>query len=441
MGSEHRPTTSTRIVRREGRGAARELSVDICVVGAGIAGTAAALQAARLGRRTAIVDGLPALGGQAVNSIISTFCGLFSNGTHGYQFTYGIADDILGDLEKQDKALYYRNGPTTTVVYYDEIALGRWVERAIEKAGVIPLVGAVLRQVDVEGRRIAGLNFATRYGDVTIKATGFVDATGDAAVAWNAGLACREPADAKVYGTQMLVLENIDEANAPSKPEISSRMKEKAGDYGLRRREGLGFIIPGRGVAAMNMTHVETPLDPFQASLKALEGKDQADRAVAFLKAEFPACFGNAKVRSYGFPGIRQTRWIAGVHQLTEAEVRAGTRFEDAIGRTAWPIELHDHAQGHHWHTFDEDHVHYIPLRSLVSPEADNLVAAGRCMDGDAAALSSTRVMGPCMAMGMAAAHALDLAGSGSVHQIDPTALKARVQDNVEAKVYRWSKA
>jgi hypothetical protein len=275
---------------------------------------------------------------------------------------------------------------------------------------------------------------------VTVKAAGFVDATGDAALAWNAGLPCREPADARVFGTQMVVLEGIDETCAPSKPEISERMKEKAGSYGLRRREGLAFIIPGRGVAAMNMTHVETPLDPLEASLKALEGKDQADRAVAFLKAEFPACFGSAKIRSYGFPGIRQTRWIAGVHQLTEAEVRAGTRFDDAIGRTAWPIELHDHAQGHHWHTFDEEHMHYIPLRSLVSPDADNLVAAGRCMDGDAAALSSTRVMGPCMAMGMAAAHALDLAGSGSVHQIDLAALKARVKDNVEARVYRWER-
>jgi hypothetical protein len=84
--------------------------------------------------------------------------------------------------------------------------------------------------------------------------------------------------------------------------------------------------------------------------------------------------------------------------------------------------------------------VHYIPLRSLISPDADNLIAAGRCMDGDAAALSSVRVMGPCMAMGMAAAHALDLAGSGSVHQIDLAALQARVKDNVEGKVYRWQK-
>ena len=55
------------------------------------------------------------------------------------------------------------------------------------------------------------------------------------------------------------------------------------------------------------------------------------------------------------------------------------------------------------------------------------MVAAGRCIDGDVAALSSVRVMGPCIAMGAAAAHALDLAGSGSVHQIDSAALRARV--------------
>ena len=73
-----------------------------------------------------------------------------------------------------------------------------------------------------------------------------------------------------------------------------------------------------------------------------------------------------------------------------------------------------------------------MPFGSLVSPECDNLVAAGRCIDGDVAALSSVRVMGPCIAMGAAAAHALDLAGAGSVHQIDPAALRERVRDNVE---------
>ena len=76
--------------------------------------------------------------------------------------------------------------------------------------------------------------------------------------------------------------------------------------------------------------------------------------------------------------------------------------------------------------------LHYVPFGSLVPAEADNIVAVGRCIDGDSAALSSVRVMGPCIAMGAAAAHALDLAGSGSVAQIDIAALRKRVRDNVE---------
>lgn len=152
------------------------------------------------------------------------------------------------------------------------------------------------------------------------------------------------------------------------------------------------------------------------------------------MKKEYPAAFSNASVRGYGFPGIRQTRWIAGCHQITVEEVRAGVKYPDAIARTSWPIELHDTPQGYVWEQFGDEHMHYVPFRSLVSAEADNYVAAGRCIDGDTAALSSVRVMGPCIAMGAAAAHALDLAGEGSVHQIDMTELNQRVRDNVERR-------
>jgi 2-polyprenyl-6-methoxyphenol hydroxylase-like FAD-dependent oxidoreductase len=427
----------TKLVRRERDGTVRKVAADICVVGAGAAGTSAAIEAARLGRKVVLIDGMPALGGQAVNSIIGTFCGLFSNGTHGYQFTHGIADDILEVLGKNPEQLYYRNGPLTTVVYYDEVALGRWIERTVREAGITVIVGAVVREVDVEGRRIKRLHLATRYGDVEVEATGFVDASGDAALVWQAGFACREP-ESPIYGTQMVILEQINEAKLPTREEIPARMKEKGDKYGLVRREGLGFVIPGRGVAAMNMTHVETPLDPIEASIKGIDGKDQADRAVAFLREEFSECFGNARIRAYGFPGIRQTRWIVGRQQLSVDDVRAGTKFPDAVARTAWPIELHDHSSGHHWHTFDVDHVHYVPLSSMIPAEGDNVVAAGRCIDADLPALSSVRVMGPCMAMGAAAAKALDLAGTGSVHQIDISALAKRVHDNVETKHYRW---
>lgn len=424
--------TGTRIVRRDAHAPTQRVSCDICVIGSGAAGISAAIEAARLGRRVILVDSLPVLGGQAVNSIIGTFCGLFSNGDYGYQFTHGIADDILRDLGAMDKALYYRHGPVTTVVYYDEVALGRWVEESVRKTGIVTILGAIMRKVERDGRRVKSIELATRYGDVIVEATGFIDASGDAALAWLGGFACREPSGNPVFGTQMVVVENIDEKAHPTRAQLAQKMEEKGEAYGLLRRNCVSFVIPGRNIAALNMTHTDTPLEPLAASKSTLDGKAQADLSVKFLMEQFPDCFGKAKIRSYGMPGIRQTRWIVGRHQLSLEEVRQGFRHPDAIGRTAWPVELHDHGAGYAWQTFPEDHAHYIPLGSLIPEEADNLCAAGRCIDADLAALSSVRVMGPCMAMGAAAAHALDLAGSGSVQQIDVGALQKRLSANLD---------
>lgn len=431
------PSTATRVIRRTGA-PATVVEADIAVIGAGIAGIAAALTAAGLGRRVVIADSLPVLGGQAVNSVIGLFAGLFSNGHDGYQLTRGFVDGMLRDLGAQG-ALHWRRGPPHKVVLYDEVALARWIEEAVRRAGITVLLGAVMREVEVEGQgRVRAVRFAHRCGDVELRAQGFVEASGDAALCWQAGFACREFADGPIYGTQMVVLEGVNEAALPTREEIAARQAEKAPAYGLPRHDGFAFPFLGRGLALVNMTHIETPLEPLAFSAMPLEGRRQADRAVAFLKGEYPEAFGPARVRCYGFPGIRQTRWIVGRQQLTADQVRAGTRFPDAIARTAWPIELHSHAEGYIWQPFPPEHMHYVPFGALVPAEAQNVVAAGRCVDGDAAALSSIRVMGPGMAMGIAAAHALDLAGSGSVQQIDTAALVARVRENVEGEGPRW---
>ncbi len=424
---------ATKPVRRAPDQDSETLSADICVAGGGVAGVSAAIEAARLGARVVLVDAQQVLGGQASNSMIGTFCGLFSNGPEPYQITHGIADGILEDLGAEG-ALDYREGPVTTVILYDEVALANWIEAAVFEAGVTVVPGAVLREVDRRDRRITSLGVATRHGDMRIEADGFVDGTGDAVLVWLAGLECHVADTTPVFGTQMMVLEGIDEARQPSREELTGRLKEKAGDYGLVRTDGFAFVFAGRGTALVNMTHMETPLNAVAAAIQAREGKRQTGEVLRFLKTEFPAGFAQSRVRSYGAPGVRQTRWIAGAKQITTEEVRAGMRYPDAVARAAWPIELHDTPEQVHWEAFGAGHMHYVPLSAMISPEADNLVAAGRCIDGDVAALSSVRVMGPCMATGAAAAHALGLAGSGSVHQIDVGALQDRLHDNLERR-------
>jgi 2-polyprenyl-6-methoxyphenol hydroxylase-like FAD-dependent oxidoreductase len=406
-----------------------EISADVCVVGAGIAGLSAAIESGRLGRDVVLVDSLPVIGGQMVHSLIGLFCGVFGNAPGYRQLTHGVFDDIFTDLGRAGD-LHFQRGHTTTV-YYNEVALGRWLETAIQRVGVRTVLGTVLQQAEVRDGRIAAVRLASRYGDVLVRAPGFIDASGDASLTWEAGLPCWVP-ERPIYGSQQVIVENVDEDNRPEPGEIDACMAANAAKYGLLRRGGLAFFFPGRGTAVLNVTHIEAPLEPVGASEAQLAGKAQADGAIALLRAEFPKAFGAARVRAYGYPGRRQTRWIQGRHQLSVDEVRSGLRFDDAVARTAWPIELHDRADGYVWEMFDAGHVHYVPLRSMTPPGVDNLLAAGRCIDGDAAALSSVRVMGPCAAMGAAAAHALDLADGGRVSELDLGALRERLAANLD---------
>jgi len=427
------PLTELRLaeVTRPASEPVHEITADVCVVGAGIAGLSAAVESARLRRDVVLVDSLPLIGGQMVHSLIGLFCGVFGNGPAYRQLTRGIFDDIFRDLGPAGD-LHFQPGHTKTV-YYNEVALGRWLENTVTTLGVKTILGTVLQRADLENSRIESVELASRYGNVRIRARGFVDASGDAALTWQAGLPCRVP-ERPIYGSQQVIVENVDESRKPDPGEIDAMLAARGEEHGLLRRGGLAFFFPGRGTAVLNVTHIEAPLDPVKASQAQFAGRDQADRAFALLKAEFPEAFGQARVRAYGYPGRRQTRWIKGRHQLTTEEVRHGTRFDDSVARTAWPIELHDRSDGYVWEMFGPDHVHYVPFRAMTPPGADNLVAAGRCVDGDAAALSSIRVMGPCAAMGAAAAHALDLAAQArdSVHHVDLDKLRQRLAANLD---------
>ena len=434
--NEERVRVGTRTRTRPAQEATR-VRAEVCVVGSGAAGMMAALAAARLGKRTVIVEAAPTLGGQAVGALLGTICGLYSNGAAPVRVTRGPVDELLAELHRAG-VLAPRRARNSLILQYDETAWARWAERALDAAGVVPLTGAILREVRRRERRIEALALATRWGDVTVEADGFVDASGDAAIAWHAGLPVREP-ETPIWGSQLIVLEGIDEA-ALAKADrwaMQAVLKAKGKSYGLTREDGFVFAFPGRSTAVANMTHIATPTEPVGAARAALEGRDHADRLLAFLRAEFPAALGRARIRSYGQLGIRQTRWIVGAHHLTVDEVRRGERFPEgpAVARCSWPIELHNRAEDVHWEEFGDGHMHYVPAGALVHRDADNLVAAGRCIDGDALALSSVRVMGPCMAMGQAAAHILDLAGRGSAHQIDAAALAARLHDNLDGGV------
>lgn len=322
MASELIPT---RTVRRSAERALTTIQADICVLGAGISGVAAALEAARLGRKVIIVDGAPALGGQAIGSIIGTLIGLYTHGPNAYQITHLVADDLIRDMTAEGSLL--RMHRSTVTFQYDEVRLGRWMERKIEQAGVQAVVGAVLTNVAFESRRVRHIDFATRFGALRVVADGFIDSSGDATLSFEAGLPVREP-QAPVYGSLNFLIEGYDleAVKSLNMEEVRKRLATHGAPYGLVRHDGWLMHFPSKNFMLANITHFETPVNPLATASLVFEGRRQADSILRFLKEQFTAIFANARVRAYGNPGLRQTRWIAGKRQLSVDDIRKAER-------------------------------------------------------------------------------------------------------------------
>ena len=425
-------TIPTRTIRRPAGRAVKTVEADICVLGAGISGVSAALEAAKLGRKVVLVDGAPSLGGQAIGSIIGTLIGLYTHGPNAYQITHGIADDLIRELTAEGSLL--RHHHSTVTFQYDEVRLARWMESKVEAAG-----HSRDRRCRADRGRFPAIDACSTSSSprasapCACKANGYVDSSGDASLSYEAGLEVREPEE-QVYGTLNFLIENYDlnTVGELDMKEVHARLIAKGKEYGLVRHDGWLMHFPGKNFMLANISHIETPLDPAKSANMVFEGRRQADNIIRFLKAEFPRIFANARVRVYGNPGLRQTRWIVSSRQLTLDDIRKTERPADAAARCSWYVELHDTKELVHWERFKDGHVYYIPLSCMVPKDADNIVASGRCVDADSHALSAIRVMGPCIAMGTAAAHALDLAGKGSVHEIDLKKFQQRLVDNLE---------
>ena len=221
-----------------------------------------------------------------VHSLIGLFAGVFGNAPGYAQLTHGIFDDIFAALEPAGD-LYFSRGHTTTV-FYNEVALGRWLERTVRDLGH---PGHHRRGTRRRGaaRRLRLRRSASPPGTGTCGCArpGTWTRRGDAALTWQAGLPCWVPSR-PIYGSQQVIVENLDEAHKPETGEIDALFAARGEEFGLLRRGGLAFFFPGRGTAVLNVTHIDAPLDPVDAARAMFEGRDQADAAIALLRVRVP---------------------------------------------------------------------------------------------------------------------------------------------------------
>ena len=139
------------------------------------------------------------------------------------------------------------------------------------------------------------------------------------------------------------------------------------------------------------------------------DGRALAWQAVAALKAHVPG-FERANVSCTGPQlGIRETRHVAALDDVVEADASTGRQRADGIARAGWPMEIH-HAPGHtEYRSIGGEGYFHVPLGALRARAFCNLWLAGRTIGADPAAFASVRVMGTAFATGHAAGVAASL--------------------------------
>ena len=436
---------------------------DVLVIGGGNAGCAAALAAARCGARTLLVERYGFLGGTATASMVGPWM-TFHSGTE--RIVGGIAQEIVDRLVARGGSPGHVRDASdyvATITPFDPEQHKALLFEMMGEAGVDLLLHAYFLDalLGVHGS-VVGARVATVGGQRELSATVTIDASADAYVAASAGVELQQGDErGRVQPASLMFrLSHVDLAKtaayARERPEqvrtsltpqerSAGAMTAVAGLYELWEKARLRgevhvprelvsfFVTPYPDEVTVNMTRVVDidPLDPDDLTRAEVEARSQVDELVAFFRRYVPG-FADARLAATAAQiGIRESRRIVGEYTLTRDDVLSAKTFEDAVARSAYPIDIHNPSgSGTTTHRLAPGSAYEIPYRCLVPRTVDDLLVAGRCISTTHEALASTRLTPTVMTLGQAAGTAAALAVEEHVvpRCIDTGALRARLR-------------
>jgi hypothetical protein len=403
---------------------------EVAVLGGGPAGIAAAVAAARAGRRTLLIERYGFLGGMGTAAGVTNFCGLHAN-VFGemHRVVQGVASELLARIDR----LGGLNAPHLVLgkilaQAYDTPAYKIAADDLLAAHKVDILFHAIGAGVVMQNTRcINALMVETKAGRQAIAADIFIDCSGDGDLAAWAGAAFEvgDNAGSMLYPSMMFRLNGIDPQKAGEAWRTIPALMEKAEADGTHHFPRKAAIVrPQRSQVEwrVNFTQLAREdgtaingLEPDDLTRGEVEGRRQAVNAFDFLRT-VP---GFEKSYIVDLPpqlGIRETRRVIGGYMLSGEDVLGCASFEDSIGVNGWPMEVH--VAGDVIFKFPpipgSRGFNEMPYRMLVPAGVDNLLVAGRCASMTHDGQSAARVSGACFAMGEAAGAAAALALSGN---------------------------
>lgn len=421
---------------------------DLCIIGGSCTGLFAAIRAARLGLKVAIVEQQNCFGGIATSALVNVWHSLLDT-EFKQTIIGGLTAEVMTRLQKRNAVRVVERNPGNGFIFnseelkieLDEIAKEHGLKVYFHTQFVAPWVqDGVLKAVIVENKSGRG----------AIQARFFIDASGDGDLATRLGLETYFPdhgqpatACAKVSGWNTLPADF---------GEIARAFLDHAAEYDLPAGYLWGATVPSSDIfmlAASRVPHLNATIAD-ELTACEIEGRRQIRAALDIFRKTFPA----NRVALQALPsriGIRESRHVRCLHQLSRDEILYGKKFEDAIANGSYRVDIHHqdkpgntflHLDGREFYsvpgrptvegrwrpvTAENPTYYQIPYRSLIPlGTPSNLLVAGRMIDAHSDAFGAIRVMVIMNQVGEAAGTAafLALQNGCAAREVSPDALR-----------------
>ncbi len=401
---------------------------DVLVCGGGPAGFAAAIESARKGAKTTLIEMNGCLGGVWTTGLLSNIL--------DYTNKPGIMKELAHRLEQGD-AQY-------SAKVYDAELMKYILDQMCQEAGVeVRLHTRVTAAYTNSKNKLEYIVTESFSGREAWKSKVFIDATGNGDLAAQAGCGfdIGSPETGKTQpASLMAILVGLEEdqlvneglmvpkgkSSEPSKKKLYQEIK-RAGVNASYTMPTMFAIRPGMMALMANHQYGVSALSADEITTATIEARRELNSIVDGLRS-LKGVWSNVRIANTGAQiGIREGRRIHGLYTLTWEDLKNGSRFDDAVCRVTFNVDVHslekDSGGGYSSHS-TKAKPYDIPLRSLIAKDVDGLLMAGRCISGDFFAHSSYRVTGNAVPMGEAAGK---VAATASLLDVLPQEVKYKM--------------
>lgn len=442
--------------------------VDLCVLGGSCTGVFAAVRAARLGAKVAIIERQNCFGGVATSAMVNVWHSLHDT-VFKKKIIGGLTEEVIERLKKRNAVTILDKNESLGCVF-NSAELMIELDELILETGVIPYLHTLFSEPYYEDGKLTGVIIDGKSGRGVIKARYFIDATGDGDLCARLGVPFYYH-DSVQPPTTCAHLSNFN-SNV-----LHRLLKDHADEFHLKKGFSWGERIPGTSNMMFSGTRVyHVKCDDADDLTKAeIEGRRQIRALMDMVRKYGPKSNGkksgekdssgkdpngretnssDSNGRETGDPGlvalpscigIRESRHFRCLHSVTDEEALHGVKYEDTIAQGSYRFDIHHQDKSRVTFSYldgtrryiDGDHKvvadrwrpktkenptwYEIPLRSLIPVKTENVLLAGRMFDAGRHAFSGMRVMVNMNQLGEAAGVTafLALEQSKSVAQIN----------------------